>query len=210
MKLLAAAAIVLSSLPCFADEVLHLKAPAHLSLARGALAAPEDADLEVSAGALSALNGVRREDGGDAFTSSVGLSPGAVYLVKDDRLALRRVRVSVVSAGTLRVELLDGRPTLGLALPARYRCVAVALNGQPSDATYGELLLSADGTYRVGQVRGAWRIVDDALQLDGPMAHWGPARSPDAGQTLGVSFRRGPVTWALQFQRVDEGTVAAR
>jgi hypothetical protein len=205
-----AAALVLVSLPCLADAVFHAKEPAALSLTRVSLTQEEDADLRVTSRVLAAPNGVRRERGREQFASSVGLSLGDVYLVKDARQAVHRVRVSVFSAGFVRVELLNERSTLGLTPPARFRCVAATVNGRPSDATFGELVLNVDGTYRVGQVRGPWRIADDVVQLDGPMAHWGAARSFDAGQSLRFSFRRGPIEWELQYQRVDDAALAAR
>lgn len=210
MRLVTAAAVALVSLPCLADAVFHAKEPAQLSLVRSSLTREEDADLQVTSRVLKAPNGVRRESGREQFSSSVGLSLGEVYLVKDERQAVHRVRVSVFSAGFVRVEVLNERSTLGLKPPARFRCVATTVNDRPSDATFGDLVLNVDGTYRLGQVRGAWRIADDAVQLEGPMSHWGAARSFDAGQSLRFSFRRGPIDWELRFERVDDGAVAAR
>ncbi|MEW6433312.1 MAG: hypothetical protein AB1730_17550 [Myxococcota bacterium] len=210
MRLLAAAAAALVALPCLADSVFHAKEPAQVSLLRGSLTREEDADLVVTERVLRAPRGVRREAGREQFSSSVGLALGDVYLVRDSRGAEHRVRVSVFNRGFVRVELLNERSTLGVTPPARYRCAAVTVNDQPAGSGFGELTLNVDGTYRLGQARGTWRIVDDAVQLEGAVAHWGWGRSFDGGRTLRFSFRRGPVEWVLNYAREEDAAVAAR
>lgn len=209
MKLLPFA-LALAALPALADDVFHAREPAHVSVERTSLTLEEDADLTVTSRVLQALHGVRREGGREQFSSSVGLALGEVYVVRDRRNAEHRVRVSVLSEGFVRVELLNARHTLGLRPPAHFKRAAVTVNGQPSEASLGELVLSLDGSYRVGQVRGRWIISDDAVRLEGPLAHWGAGRTFDAGQTLTFSFRRGPVEWVLRFERQPEDTVATR
>lgn len=210
MRPFAAALAALAALPCLADDVLHAREPALVSLERASLTREEDADLHVTARVLKAPYGVRREAGREQFSSSVGVALGDVYVVRDLRSGEHRVRVTSYSAGFVRVELLNEKHTLGLKPPARYLNTSVTLNGQATDARFGALVLNLDGTYTSGQARGRWRIDDDVLQLEGAVGHWGAARTFDAGQTLTFSFRRGPVEWVLRFERVAEDTVAAR
>jgi hypothetical protein len=210
MRFLVPVVVALTALPCLADSVLHAREPALLALERASLTREEDADLHVTARVLRARYGVRREAGREQFSSSVGLSLGDVYVVRDLRGREHRVRVNVLSPGFVRVELLNQRNTIGLKPPARFRNTSVTVNGQASEARFGVLVLNVDGTYAAGQVRGTWRIEDDALWLEGAVGHWGAARTFDAGQTLTFSFRRGPLEWELRFERVPEEVVAAR
>lgn len=210
MRSLAPLAAALLSLPCLADSVFHAKEPAQLSLVRTSLTREEDADLEVTSRVLRAPNGLRRERGREQFSSSVGVSLGDVYLVKDARNVLHRVRVLVLSAGFVRVEVLNERSALGLKPPARFRCTAVTVSDQKASSRFADLSLEVDGTYRVGQARGTWRIVDDGVQLEGAMAHWGWAHSNDGGRTLRFSFRRGPIEWVLEYERAEDDAIAQR
>ncbi|MEW5738142.1 MAG: hypothetical protein AB1938_04415 [Myxococcota bacterium] len=210
MRLIAFTLLALGSGSALADEVFHAREPAHVSVERVSLTREEDAELTVTSRVLKAPYGVRREAGREQFSSSVGLALGEVYVVRDWRTAEHRVRVTVLSEGFVRVELLNARHTLGLRPPARFVNATVTLNGQPSEARFGELVLGLDGAYRMGQARGRWVITDDAVRLEGPMAHWGAARSFDAGHTLTFSFRRGPVEWVLRYERVSEDAVAVR
>lgn len=193
-----------------ADSVFHAREPARLSLVRATVLGDEDAELVVTSRVLRAPHGVRREAGREQFSSSVGLALGEVYLVKDWKQGIHRVRVSVIDAGFVRVELLNQRSTLGLRPPARFECTAVTIDGKPAGRAFGTLTLEVDGTYRAGQARGTWRIVDDGVQLEGAMAHWGWGRTFDAGRTLTFSFRRGPVVWVLSFERSEDAAVASR
>jgi hypothetical protein len=210
MRLLTAAVVALASLPCLADAVLHAKEPARVAFLNGSLSLAPDGDVEVTARVLKAPFGARREDGREQFASSVGVSLGDVYQVRDARQRVHRVRVSVLSAGFVRVEVLADEASPPAPPQRRFRCAVVTANGQPSSSSFGELVLSDDGTYQLGRTQGAWRREDDGVRLEGPLAHWRPTAAGDDGARLGFTFQRGPIEWTLQFERVADGPLAAR
>jgi hypothetical protein len=204
------AAVLVFSLPCLADTVLHTQEPAAVSLTGSCLTAQEDAELLATTRTLQAPYGVRREDGREQFSSSVAVSLGEVFLVRDARQGEHRVRVTMPKDGFVRVELLNAKKTLGLRAPARFRNTTATVNGVATPTGLGKLVLNADGTYRVGQSSGTWVIEDDVLRLRGAMAYWGVGRTTDGGQSLVFSYRRGPMDWVVRYERVEDDSMATR
>lgn len=108
----------------------------------------------------------------------------------------RWFRVSLEDAALvvrLRPESVDGLPRQVGEFVQR----AVSINGLPTTAQFGALVLTEDGRYRLGRAEGRWSRRGAAIQFEGPIAPWGEAVVTEAG--IHFEFLRGPLRYSVEY-----------
>ncbi len=200
------AALVLLATPA-AAEVFSGSNGLHLSLERAAAAAPEDADLEVTAFGIKAKNGIKRASREGGFEQSEVTVLGEPYDLKDAAGNSWRMWVKTAEGKLIVIELIRARRP-GPLTERHYQSVAVTIDGAQSEPTFAELTLLPDGTYRYGTVRGRYTSDEGGVTLDGVPGTWGRATYSVNGDGLIFRFNRGRLVFEVRYeQRVN---VAAR
>lgn len=183
--------------------------PLGLDLARRCETAHAQADVVIAPMTLSAPRGVRCGNGSFETRAVTVLERDCeVRMTSGDN---RWFRVSLEGAALvvrLRPESIDGLPRLVGEFVQR----AVSINGLPTTAQFGALVLTEDGRYRLGRAEGRWSRRGAAIQFEGPIAPWGEAEVTEAG--IHFKFLRGPLLYSVEYAHaarpVREAQRAAR
>lgn len=168
--------------------------PVGLDLSRRCETGHAQADVVVSPMTLTAPRGVRCGTG--SFETRAVTTLDRECEVRMSTGESRWFRVTLEGAAMvvhLRSDLLDGLPRLMGEFTQR----EVSINGLPTTAQFGSLVLMDDGRYRIGRTEGRWSRRADALQFDGPIAHWGQAVVTQTG--LHFTFLRGPLEYSIDY-----------
>lgn len=175
---------------------------ANLALHQAALTSPGNADVRVDARRILAPNGVRRTAGQQPFMRTAVVELDEDFTVRcawghHHHLMVRAVEDGFVTVQVAEVDA-QGPPNVGAGA---WRTASVLVDGLPAAPFPGTLVLDPNGTFRWGQTRGGWVLMEDSVYLLGARTDWGPAELGLDGRTLRFSFSRGPVQWRVTLVR---------
>jgi hypothetical protein len=206
LSILLLAAVALRATPV-AAEVFRGAEGVFFSLSREMVTNPADAELSVTAEGVSAKYGIKRSRRGGDFEKQEVTAFGEPYDLKDRGGGRWRMWIRSAAGKVIEIELLRLHPLVKKA-DRVFHVVAVTIDGLRAEPTFAPLTLRGDGSYRLGTVRGRYRLDEKGVTLDGIPATWGRGAYTVNKDGLTFRFLRGHIVYEVKYHQRRDARVA--